>query len=261
VVVAGPRKFAVGVLILTAMLVLTPNRPIAAWFADETGRRIWLDNAAATSVDWDGVCREGRADGPGRLTVIHGVSGRPDRTEMTCACIASAGRVAGEGTVLGPDYARFEEDLANGAPHGRGARLYKSGERYQGAWRDGKREGLGEVISPRGWRYRGDFLADAFSGQGRSEWRNGDWHQGAYLAGMRHGPGAYGSKSGGWRYQGAFVEGVREGRGLLVLETGHTFSDMFKKGKPDGKGVCRDPSTNKQGPCRYSLGRFREWLD
>ena len=261
VAAVGSRKLATGALILAALMVAAPGRPFAAWVTDESGCEIWLDNDAATSVNWDGGCRAGRVEGPGRLTVIRGVSGRSDRVEMRCDCVASGGRVTGEGTIVGPDYGRFEGGLVNGAPHGAGIRLYKSGERHQGAWRSGKREGPGEVISPRGWRYRGGFVADEFSGQGRSEWRNGDWHEGAYLAGMRHGHGAYGSKTGGWRYHGAFVKGVREGPGLLVLETGHTFSGVFKKGKPDGKGVCRDPTTKNEGACRYSLGRFMEWLE
>jgi hypothetical protein len=233
---AGARKFGIGGMLAMIFVMLAPDCPMAAWVADENGCEIWLKDGLAAAVDWRGGCRDGRAERPGALRVTRGKPGLPGRTEMTCDCVASDGRVTGTGSIVGPDFGRFEGNLFDGAAHGIGVRDYTTGERYDGRWRDGKRQGEGLVTSPRGWRYQGTFEADVFSGQGRSDWRNGDWHEGAYLDGVRHGPGKYRSKSGGWHYEGAFVKGVREGRGLLVLETGHTFSGLFKKGK---RGCCR----------------------
>jgi hypothetical protein len=243
------------------VLMLGPDRAVAGWFADNEGCQIWLKYEAVASIEWQGTCLLGRAKGAGRLVVVLGSTGQANDTELICECMATDGRVVGSGSVTGPDFGRYDGLLSDGVPQGLGIRVYKGGERYEGAWREGRRHGEGVVVSPRGWRYRGGFSDDLFSGQGRSEWQNGDWHEGAYLAGMRHGQGKYESKSGGWRFDGAFVKGVREGRGVLVLETGHTFSGEFKNGKPNGKGVCHDPSTRRDGACRYRLGRFKEWLE
>ncbi len=237
--------------------------PVSAsgWIADEAGCQIWLREEADYQVFWQGDCADGKAEGSGLLELTRASLGEAGIWELTCDCTAVRGRMTGIGSIAGPDFGRYEGELADGAPNGLGVRRYKGGERYEGAWLHGERHGQGEVVSPRGWRYRGEFVRDLFSGHGRSEWRNGDWHEGAYARGLRHGQGEYGSRTGGWRYEGAFVNGVREGEGTLFLKSGHTFTGPFKAGKPDGKGVCLDPATRKQGVCRYSEGRFLEWLD
>lgn len=233
----------------------------AGWVADASGCEIWVGDLPVSSIEWQGACRQGRAAGEGRLVVVLKDPDEPAGRELSCACVASDGRMVGEGVIQGPGFGRYEGDLADGVPHGQGDRVYGSGERYEGGWRDGARHGEGEVVSPRGWLYRGGFAKDVFSGRGRSEWRNGDWHEGAYLGGLRHGPGTYASPTAGWRYEGDFVKGVREGQGTLFLDTGHQFTGAFKNGKPDGDGVCVDPASRKSGACRYGLGRFKEWLD
>lgn len=265
---AAPARRFGPIALLLAMLFAGPQAPLAAsteWVRDNEGCEIWRGDEAETravsKVTWQGDCLDGRADGAGWLVVVLGAPGGPDAREMTCGCVATEGRVIGAGTITGPAFGRYDGELVNARPHGHGIRIYKSGERYEGAWRGGLRHGRGEVTSPSGWLYRGDFARDVFAGRGRSEWQNGDWHEGGYVAGLRHGEGVYGSTSGGWRYEGRFENGVRQGKGMLYLKTGHTFSGLFKNGKPDGKGVCLDPVSKKRGACRYSLGRFREWLD
>ncbi len=234
---------------------------VAGWVGDEAGCEIWLSEDADYQVEWQGDCAGGKADGPGLLELTRASPGEAGAWELTCECTARAGHLSETGSITGPDFGRYDGELADGLPSGAGIRVYKGGERYEGVWLNGKRHGQGEVISPRGWRYRGGFEQDLFSGHGRSEWRNGDWYEGAYLKGLRHGRGEYGAKSGGWKYQGNFVKDVREGAGTLILKSGHTFTGQFKKGKPDGKGTCLDPAVGKKGACRYSLGRFMEWLD
>jgi hypothetical protein len=251
-------------LFVPITLIATPTISVAAapgWFRDQAGCEIWVGALSVSLLDWQGACREGRAEGAGRLAAVFRRADGLGNRELSCNCVATDGRVVGEGSIQGPGFGRYEGDLANGVPDGRGTRIYKSGERYEGGWRDGSRHGEGEVTSPRGWLYRGVFAKDVFSGHGRSEWRNGDWHEGAYLGGLRHGRGTYASPTAGWRYEGDFVKGVREGEGTLFLETGHRFMGVFKNGKPDGKGVCVDPASKKRGACRYTLGRFKEWLE
>ena len=254
---------AAAILAVFVFVFLAPRVGASSdgWATDEAGCEIWVGELPISSIEWQSGCDGGRAEGAGRLVaVLKGGAGAGDR-ELSCECFATGGRVVGDGVIQGAEFGRYEGGLENGVAHGQGTRLYKSGERYEGAWRDGARHGEGEVTSPRGWLYRGEFAEDVFFGQGRSEWRNGDWHEGAYRGGLRHGRGTYASPTAGWRYEGDFVEGVREGQGTLFLQSGHQFTGAFKNGKPDGKGVCVDPASSKRGACRYSLGRFREWLE
>jgi len=97
--------------------------------------------------------------------------------------------------------------LKNGTPaNGRGVMIYASGNRYDGDYRDGKRNGCGTFTFAQGRSYSGQFHNDLFDGQGILTLENGD------------------------RYIGEFRNNRCHGRGTLVLTNGTTRSGQWQNG-------------------------------
>ncbi len=109
-----------------------------------------------------------------------------------------------------PDYTyqngtRFYGTFANGKPaNGRGTMIYSNGNRYDGEYRDGKRNGCGSFIFDNGRRYIGQFDNDLFSGRGIWLLENGNRYVGDFEFNRCNGEGVYifadgTSKSGIWQ--------------------------------------------------------------
>jgi hypothetical protein len=112
-------------------------------------------------------------------------------------------------------------DWANDAHNGFGVLSWRNGDRYAGAWRDGRFEGPGvfrfeNVSDPAAntHRYEGGFSAGKRSGSGVIQWRNGERYAGGMLSDARDGAGVM-SYAGGTRYEGQWRAGKREGAGVL----------------------------------------------
>ena len=99
------------------------------------------------------------------------------------------------------------------APNGKWA-----GYRYEGDWKDGKRQGRGVYVTANGDRYEGDFKDGKKHGRGVLVW---------------------GSKSkwAGDRYEGDFKDDKKHGRGVYVTANGDRYEGGWKDGKrhEDGK--------------------------
>ena len=107
---------------------------------------------------------------------------------------------------------RFYGAFENGKPvDGRGSMLYPNGNRYDGQYRDGKRNGCGTFTFNNGRRYVGEFQNDLFSGRGMWLLENGDRYIGDFEFNKCNGEGVYlfadgTSQSGIWQ-QGRLVNG------------------------------------------------------
>ena len=124
---------------------------------------------------------------------------------------------------------RYEGDLVNGVPHGRGSISLADGSRYSGGFVRGRLQGRGTLSFPDGSEYKGEVDG-----------------------GLRHGRGTLIFEGGTARYVGEWVRGRREGRGTL----------FYGPLRRDGTSACfyrgqwRGDAREGQGLLRYASGNF-----
>ncbi|MBD2056125.1 pentapeptide repeat-containing protein [Oculatella sp. FACHB-28] len=95
------------------------------------------------------------------------------------------------------DGTRFYGSFSNTAPlDGRGSMMYPNGDRYDGEFRDGKRNGCGTFTFENGRNYVGQFRDDQFQGQGIWTLENGDRYIGEFQANKCNGQGTFISVDG-----------------------------------------------------------------
>lgn len=71
--------------------------------------------------------------------------------------------------------ANYEGDVKDRLPHGTGNAYYRTGGRYEGEWRDGKRSGYGKEYYPDGTlRYDGSWENGLRNGYGKSYYTTGE---------------------------------------------------------------------------------------
>lgn len=118
-----------------------------------------------------------------------------------------------------PDYeyhdgTKYYGKFVDGIPaNGRGIMLFQSGNRYDGEFRDGKRNGCGTLTFANGKHYMGQFQSDRFNGQGVWTSGNGD------------------------RYIGAFKNNKCHGKGVLIFANGTFQNGVWQDGKLVGKNL------------------------
>ena len=173
------------ILILSALA-----HPAAAgdadWAADpRTGCRVFAANREPGQIPiWEGACRDGVADGPGRLVWIMG-----DRPQAMYEGALDQGRMQGPGVFRLANGQRYEGEFTNDSVTGRGVYHWPNGSRYEGGFLDGKFHGHGIRTWPDGARYEGDFLDDKRTGQGVHSWANGESYRGDFIDGRMTGHG------------------------------------------------------------------------
>jgi hypothetical protein len=139
----------------------------------------------------------------------------------------------------------YKEDKdKNQVMHGKGEFISRA-FRYQGEFRDNKKDGKGVHIWANGDKYEGDFIADEPAGRGVWEFVSGDRYEGDIAKGKFNGKGTLTTKSGD-KYTGSFVDGLQHGRGVYAFANGDRYDGEMKRGKMDGAGVY----TSKNGDRR-----------
>ena len=69
--------------------------------------------------------------------------------------------------------------LNNGKKYGKGTMTYSNGaNKYEGDWKDDKKNGQGTYIFPDGEKYEGEFNDDNFNGQGTYTFPDGEKYEG-----------------------------------------------------------------------------------
>ena len=110
--------------------------------------------------------------------------------------------------------------------------------RYNGEFRDNKKQGKGTYIWANGNRYEGDFVDDEPSGRGKFVFVGGDQYDGEYSKGAFNGKGIFVAKNGD-KTDGAFVNGQASGQAVYVFANGDRYEGEMAGGKMFGKGIFK----------------------
>ena len=96
---------------------------------------------------------------------------------------------------------------------------FSDGSRYQGEWKNGKRNGKGIEIYSNGNKYIGEFKDDRRHGHGTCIYSNGSIYDGEWKKGNRCGQGIESDANGDF-YTGEFKDDWRHGKGILIFSNG-----------------------------------------
>ena len=89
---------------------------------------------------------------------------------------------------------RYEGEIKDMNPNGRGVLTLSNGKRYEGNFVDGHLNGYGVLTYPKSWRrqrYEGNFVHGRESGHGKLTWSDGDSYEGPFRNGKMHGVGVF----------------------------------------------------------------------
>lgn len=97
-----------------------------------------------------------------------------------------------EGAGVACGRAEYRGEFRAGMKHGKGAKTWPNGDRYDGDFVEDRKEGSGSYAFGRGpWageRYEGEWLADRRHGHGVYRWPSGDVYSGPWQADLIAGP-------------------------------------------------------------------------
>ncbi|MEO4044321.1 peptidoglycan-binding protein [Hoeflea sp. CAU 1731] len=162
-----------------------------------------------------------------------------------------------------PDYQNYEGQERDGAPHGTGVLVTRSGDVYSGKFSNGRPQGPMTVETVEGDQFTGRFKAGKMHGRGTLETADGDifkgiWDEGTQVTLNRvkdesSAPPEIDRRSlakstqtasrktlaDGTEYRGTLKDGKPEGSGVLLQSDGVRFSGWFVNGRKNGPGVLK----------------------
>lgn len=120
--------------------------------------------------------------------------------------------------------------------------------KYEGEWKEGKKEGVGRMWWHNGDRYLGDWKQDTKDGFGFMIWANGDNYEGDWKQDLRHGENAKYTYANGGTFVGTYINDERHGEGSYYWPDGDCFKGTWQSGGRKGKGVfiSKDGTTTEQ---------------
>ena len=133
-----------------------------------------------------------------------------------------------ESMTLGEQY---HGEVQGGKKDGQGYCVYKNGDRYEGNWKNDKKEGKGTYyFTQKGDIYKGYFLNDYPNGKGIYYYKNGDRYEGMFKDGKKDGECIFTYANGG-RYKGSFKNDEKDGKGEYKNQNGQIRYEIWEKGK------------------------------
>jgi len=109
---------------------------------------------------------------------------------------------------------KYNGDLNDGKPDGKGSLKYENGDFYIGSWVEGKIEGKGTYQFQDGRRYEGEWADGKFEGQGKYWYTNGANLEISFEDGSPVGEGTY-TYPNGKKFQQVWENGVIQSSELL----------------------------------------------
>jgi len=136
----------------------------------------------------------------------------------------------------------FYGTYKNGVRDGKCIIKYNNNDKFEGNFKDGKRDGYGEFIFYETHKtYKGGFKNNLFEGEGEITSDNGYYFKGEFLGGLRHGDNCIEKKDGIKEYKGSFRRDKMNGKGIYRWYSGDNNGDIYEGEFVDdifeGKGV------------------------
>lgn len=146
----------------------------------------------------------------------------------------------------GTSYKFYRGQIQSGTFTGRGTLVYVNDDRYEGNLVNGRPQGKGMFLAvEKNERYEGDFRNGFFHGRGIFTYANGDQYTGQFAGGQPHGIGEYVYLLKGKRshaYSGQFYSGIVNGQGVVTNVNGLKCTGTFYSNRLVGKGTCTFPA-------------------
>lgn len=121
---------------------------------------------------------------------------------------------------------------------GQGTLVEASGDRYVGAWVNGKRQGQGTQYYVSGDVYTGAWLANQFHGKGKYTWSDGDYYDGDWVMDAKTGKGTFLFNTGNVAtYVGDVVSEVLTGKATITYRNGNVYEGDVRDGQRNGQGT------------------------
>ena len=131
---------------------------------------------------------------------------------------------------------RYEGYWKNDKKEGFGIYYFLNGDRYEGEWKNNLREGIGIYYYSNGDIYEGEYKNDEMEGIGIYYFFNGDRYEGEWKNNLREGYGIL-YLTDGDRYEGEWKNNLKEGYGILYMSNGIRYEGEWKNGKLEGIGM------------------------
>ena len=131
---------------------------------------------------------------------------------------------------------RYEGFFKNDKREGKGVLYLKNGDKYKGDFKDDKCEGKGKYYIENGNKCKGDFKNNKLIGKGIYYWKNGDRYEGEFKDNKREGKGKIFYIDGDI-YEGHFKDNIYDGKGIYYWKDGRRYEGDWKNGKKEGKGI------------------------
>jgi len=127
-------------------------------------------------------------------------------------------------------FASADECIEGDCENGTGTYLYstgdKSGSKFTGEWKNGKRDGKGIIVKKDGTIFEGEYKNDKANGKGT--WRFSDGHK--FEGEFKDGRFIIETKifPNGNKYTGDFKNNLLEGKGTFTFSNGNKYTGEFK---------------------------------
>ena len=147
--------------------------------------------------------------------------------------------------------------------NGKGTKIFSTGHKYTGEFKNGKLDGEGYMTLPLGRTLKGRFRNNSVfegtftypngqvyigqweflerNGRGTMKYADGRVYVSEFKSGLRHGKGIMTWPSGR-RYEGEFVRGKHTGKGIMTYPDGRVYKGDFLDGEQSGSGVMTFPN-------------------
>ncbi|MGB0525418.1 MAG: SpoIIE family protein phosphatase [Flammeovirgaceae bacterium] len=149
----------------------------------------------------------------------------------------------GKGTLRLKDGSKYEGHFKNGKREGQGTLTYRNGDIVTGQWHNDRLNGKAELIKANGDRFDGNWKNNAKYGQGKYEWKDGSSYIGEWYSNRRYGKGIMNYPNGS-TYNGQWVDDKYDGSGSFGWKSGETFVGSWQKNIPK-KGIFAFPNGDR----------------